>query len=86
MKYYRRFDKAHPMTKELFSLNNGIMRCILIRYTRDVEILDYTFKVDNERLKELLHDTEEISEEQFKNANTIIEKLRVILRYSYFNI
>lgn len=86
MRYFKRFDKRHPMTKEFFSFDGRILRCILIKYSRDMEILDYELKPTGNQLNGFIGNSEEISKEQFDYAKIILDKLRVILRYSYFNI
>lgn len=86
MRYFRRFNKKYPMTKEFFSFDGRILRCILIKYSRDMEVLDYEMRPTQNQLDSFIADSEEISQEQFDYAKIIIDKLRVILRYSYFEI
>ena len=46
MEYFKRFDLKNPSVKEFFSLEDGKLRCIIIKFNNETEVLDYYIKGD----------------------------------------
>lgn len=84
MEYFKRFNTKNPSVKEFFSLENGRLRCIIIKFNNETEVLDYYIK--GERINEYLLSAEKIDKETFEKAKSVIDRLNTILRYNYFNL
>lgn len=84
MEYFKRFDLKNPSVKEFFSLEDGKLRCIIIKFNNETEVLNYYIKGD--KINEYLLFAEKIDKETFDKAKSVVDRLNTILRYNYFNL